>query len=233
VERIWEDKRRFNEFYEGKSGMLLSREETHKVLFVDYKDRIDMAQKIKHMETITDLEQLKNYFHYSLRSLRKTPYYTEDYEQELETSFERRMREITDLMVNEARVQMNMRKDFQDVHSLYQDLMERALEIGFNGDQKHKLNDLYEMRKDQLKREKAEETNKVLGRIQDTQELRDYWNRVKEFLIKNRSSLGIEFENLIARKFDEVMANLEEAESRRLEVEETEEPWGKPGSSDP
>jgi hypothetical protein len=142
--------------------------------------------------------------------LRKTPYFTEDYEQELEKGFERRMREITDLMVHEAESQMNMRKNFRDVHALYQDLMERALEIGFDEDQKHRLNDLYEMRKDQLRREKAEEAGKVLGGIRDIQELADYWDSVKEFLIHNRPFLGKEFENLMARKFDEVTAKLGE-----------------------
>jgi hypothetical protein len=228
LERIWKDQRRLDDSYAFKSGILLIRQETHRVLSVDFKDRIDMTQKIIHMEAITDLEQLKNYFHYSLRSLRRTPYYTEDYEQELEKSFERRMREITELMVNEARIQMSIRKGFQDIRSLYQDLMERALEIGFDEDQKHRLNDLYEMRKDQLRREKLEETIKVLVGIQDSQELADYWDSVKEFLMNNRPFPGIEFENLIARKFDEVAANLEKAELRRLEVEETEEPWGKP-----
>ena len=213
VEQIWKDGRRFDEFYKSKSGMVLSRDDTHRVLCVDFKDRIDMTRKMIHMETITDLEQLKNYFHYSLRSLRKTPHYTEDYEQELERGFERRMREITELMVNEAELQMNMRKNFREVHSLYQDLMERALEIGFDEDQKHRLNDLYEMRKDQLRREKAEETNKVLGGIQDIQELRDYWDSVKEFLLNNRPFLGKEFEALIAGKFDEMAANLEEVKA--------------------
>ena len=226
VERIWKDGPRFDAAFRGKSGMVLSVDEAHKVLFIDFRDRIDMAQKMTHMESITDLEQLKNYFHYSLRSLRKTPYFTEDYEQELERGFERRMRQITDLMIQEAEFQMSIRKSFRDVHSLYRDLMERALEIGFDEDQKHRLSDLFEMRKEQLRREKGEEINRVLERIQDTQELKDYWDSVKEFLLDNRPFLGKEFENLIARRFDEVMANLEEAESRRLEVEETEEPWG-------
>jgi hypothetical protein len=225
AEKIWEHGHRFDEFSKGKSGMFLTWEQTHKVLFVDFKDRIDIAKKVLHMETITDLEQLKNYYHYSLRSLRKTPYYTEDYEQELEKGFERRMGEITDLLVKEAKYQMNARKDFREIHSLYQDLMERALEIGFNEDQKHRLSDLYEMRKDQLRREKAEEAAKVLGRIGDADELGDYWDSVKEFLINNRPFPGKEFENLMARKFDEVLADLEEAESRRREVEETREPW--------
>jgi hypothetical protein len=179
------------------------------------------------MESIGDLEQLKNYFHYSLRTLRKTPYYTEDYEQDLERAFERRMREITDHMMEEAKSQMEIRKDIREVYNLYQDLTERALDIGFDEEQKHRLNDLYEMRKDHLKRGKVDEVNNVLRGIHDVQELRDYWDSVKGFLLINRPFFGKEFENLVARKFDEVMAALEETEYRRRETEETEEPWEK------
>jgi hypothetical protein len=215
VQQLWESSSRLDDLFKARNGIVLSAEETYRVISVDFKDKINMAQKMLHMETISDLEQLKNYFHYSLRSLRKTPYYTEDYEQELERGFERRMREITDLMVDEAKSQMEMRKDFREIHHLYQDLMERALEIGFDEDQKHRLNDLYEMRKDHLKREKLEETSRVLRGIHDMHELRDYWDSVKGFLLNNRIFLGKEFENLMAKKFDEVMVKLEEAEDRR------------------
>jgi hypothetical protein len=223
VDQIWNDRSRLQEFFKGKSGINLSRNEAHRILAVDFKDRINMGQKIAHMESIKDLEQLKNYFHYSLRTLRRTPYYTEDYEQELERAFEKRMGEITDHLVDEAKSQMEMKSNLCEVHSLYQDLMERALEIGFDEDQKHRLNDLYEMRKDHLKREKVEETNRVLRGIHDVQELRDYWDSVKEFLLSNRPFFGKEFENLVAKKFDDVMGKLEEAEYRRKEVEEAEE----------
>jgi hypothetical protein len=227
VERIWKDRVQIHELCKGKYGIVLARQEAHRVLSVDFEDKINMAQKIVHMESISDLEQLKNYFHYSLRTLRKTPYYTEDYEQELERAFEKRMKEITDSIVDEAKSQMEMKKDFREVHSLYQDLMERALDIGFDEDQKHRLNDLYEMRKDHLKRKKVEEIDRVIRGIQDVQELRDYWDSVKEFLLSNRPFFGKEFENLVAGKFDETMETLEVTEWRRKEIEQTGEPWEK------
>jgi hypothetical protein len=225
AEQLWEGSSRLEDFFKARNGIVLSVEETYRVISIDFKDKINMAQKILHMETISDLEQLKNYFHYSLRSLRKTPYYTDDYEQELERGFERRMREITNVMVNEAKSQMEMKKDLREIHHLYQDLIERALDIGFDEDQKHRLKDLYEMRKDYLKREKLKETTRVLSGIHDVHELRDYWDSVKGFLLNNRLFLGKEFENLVAKKFDEAKVRLEESEYRRRETEQTDEPW--------
>ena len=62
------------------------------------------------METIADIDQLKNYYHYSLQSLRKSPFYTDDYEMGLEESFEKRLRKITDMMLEQAGKQMELFK---------------------------------------------------------------------------------------------------------------------------
>ena len=72
------------------------------------------------------------------------------------------------------------------------------------------LNDFYELRKDNLKRKKLNEINGLLETIQDTGELKDYWDSTKWYLLNNRAILGKEFENLIARKFDEAMTGLKE-----------------------
>ena len=149
-----------------------------------------------------DVDQLKNYYHYSLQSLRKSPFYTEDYESLLEGSFYKRLEEIIDIMLEQAKKQMELFNDFKDLHRLYTDLIERSLEIGFSDDQNHRLNDLYELRKDNLKREKLEEINTLLERIHDINELRDHWDGIKWYLLNNRKYIGKEFETLIANKFD-------------------------------
>jgi hypothetical protein len=59
------------------------------------------------------------------------------------------------------------------------------------------------VRKDQLKREKLNEIDGLIETISDLQDLKYYWERTKEYLMKNQPFLGKEFENLIAKKFDE------------------------------
>ena len=142
--------------------------------------------------------------------MRKVPFYTEDYELELEKAFETRRLQITDLMVDQVKRHMEQQKDFRNLHEIFQDVMDRALEIGFTEEQKHRLIDLLELRKDQVRREKLEETTRALTKIQDVQELRDYWDSVKGYLLRNRPYLGGEFGTLIAKRFDETMVALEE-----------------------
>ena len=64
------------------------------------------------------------------------------------------------------------------------------------------------MRKDKLKTEKLQEIETILGSIQVTRDLIDYWDGMKWYLQRNRRFFGKEFENLIARKFDQAGAKL-------------------------
>ena len=202
IDKLWRDGHQLNNLFKAKTGVILRKEEFPNVLSVDFQDRINISQKMSYMSTISNLDQLKKYFHYSLRSLRKHPFHTEDYELQLERVFEERLAEITDMILNQTKRQMDLIKDFGELHNLANDLLERSLEIGFSDDQKYRLNDLYELRKDILKREKLLEIDRILETIHDTQELDDYWESTKWYLQGNRRFFGKEFENLIAKKFD-------------------------------
>ena len=205
IEKIWGDPYPINHFLKAKTGLLLMKDASQRVLSIDFMDRMNIPQKIAHMEALTDVEQLRNYFHYSLRTLRKSPFYTEDYELELEKAFDNRLVEITDLMLDQTKKQIELTKDFKKIRSLVVDLMDRSLEIGFNDEQKHRLNDIYELRKDNLKREKLEEINQFLETINEDHDLKDYWDSIKWYLFDNRPYVGKEFESLVAQKFDQAL----------------------------
>jgi uncharacterized protein with von Willebrand factor type A (vWA) domain len=194
--------------FKAKTGVFLRKERFPNVLSIDFQDRINIHQKISHMDTVSNVEQLKNYFHYSLRSLRKHPFYTEDYERLLEQAFEHRLTQITDTILSQSEKQMALIKDFDELHNLVYDLLERSYDLGFSDDQRHRLNDLYELRKDSLMREKLEEIEEILETVQDAEELQDRWESIKWYLQGNRRFFGKEFENLIAKRFDQVRARL-------------------------
>jgi hypothetical protein len=161
------------------------------------------------MEAITDEGQLKNYFHYTLRSLREHPFYTEDYELELERAYHKRLKGITDQMLDQMKRQIQQLKDFSEIRNLIADLLNRSLDIGFTEEQKHRLRDLYELRKDELKREKLEEIDSFLKRIEEIHELKDYWDSLKWYLSANREFLGKDYEILVARRFDDAMKRVQ------------------------
>jgi hypothetical protein len=208
LEKIWGSKALLNKLFQAKKGLILRMEESDSILIFDHIDEIDIPKKISFMNTITDVDQLKNYFHSSLQSLRNNPFQTDDYETQLEGAYDNRLKEITDLILEKTKKQMQLHGNFREIHGLFNDLMERSLEIGFDEDQKHRLNDLYELRKDQLKREKLNEINNLLDTINEISDLKDYWDGIKYYLLTNRGYLGKDFEQIIARNFDEVMAKL-------------------------
>ena len=208
VERIWEERDIVQDLFRAKTGLVLENDPKNKVLEVNFTDRINISQKISHMGKIGDLEQLKNYYHTSLQSLRKNPFYTDDYERKLEEVFYQRLGEITDRILEQAKKQMDLLKDFKELHHFYTDLMDRALEAGFSEDQNHRLTDLYELRKDILRSEKLDEINSLLDRIHDINELKDYWDSIKWYLVNNRQYIGREFETLIANNFDKCVKKI-------------------------
>ena len=88
--------------------------------------------------------------------------------------------------------------------------MEQSLEIGFTEEQEHRLSDLYEMRKDSLKKERLDEISAFLERIGTVHELMAYWESTKSYLAAHQSFLGKEHETLVARRFDETLQRLQD-----------------------
>lgn len=206
---IWEGPALMEQMFETGSGLSLRVDGALSEVFVEFHDPADVSGKVSHMGGISDPEQLKTYFHFSLQSLRKSHFFTEDYEIELEKAFEKRLLEITEMILDQTRTQMDLTQDFQSLHHLFNDLIERGWEIGFSEEQQHRLVDLYELRKDRLKREKVLEIDGTLGTIRDLDELRVYWSTIKWYLQANRPFFGKDFENMVARKFDALVRGLE------------------------
>jgi len=208
TDNLLENTYQLNHFFKAKTGLVLKKEEFPNVCTIDFKDRINISQKISYMAAIDNVEQLKNYYHHSLRSLRKHPFYTDDYELQLEKFFEKRLTEIADMILNQTKKQMDLVHDFKELYNLLADLLERSFDLGFSDDQKHRLNDLYELRRDSLKRERLSEIDNALSSIHDIQELKDYWDSIKWYLHSNHRFFGKEFENLIAKRFDEAGSSI-------------------------
>ncbi|MBW1915518.1 MAG: hypothetical protein JRI86_11380 [Deltaproteobacteria bacterium] len=203
ISQIWDDQDKLNQFKKPGTGIVLKREASKRILQINFIDEIDISRKISHMKTITDVDSLKDYHHSSLQTLKNSPFHTEDYGQELKTAFNARLEEIINLMLIQARKQMVLLKDFKEIHHLFTNLMEKSEKTGFSADQKERLNDIYEVRKDHLKREKLEEISCLMENVQDMNELKACWDGSKHYLQENRIFLGKEFETLVARMFDQ------------------------------
>ncbi len=203
MEKIWGGPYQINQFFKAKTGIRLDHIRDREVISIRFYDRINLAKKIDHMNTIRNVDQLKNYFHYSLRSLRSYRFNTEDYELQLEKVFEERHHQIAEDILSQTKKKMALIDDFEELYNATQETEMRSLELGFTQDQRHRLKDFYELRKDHLRRDKLKEIQNAISSISDKRELKDYWNGTKWYLLQNRAYLGKEFENLVAKRFDE------------------------------
>ena len=204
LERLWGNSYPMKHFLKAKTGLILKKDDFPNVISFDFRDRMNVSQKIAYMDTINTVDQLKNYFHRSLRAMRRYPFFTDDYERSLEKAFEKRHSEITEMILVQAKEQMNLMEDFGELHNWVKGLFEQSLDIGLSEDQKARLSDLYEMRKDVLKRRKLSEIDANLATLHNVNALRNYWEDLKGYLQANRKFFGKEFEILIAKRFDEM-----------------------------
>jgi hypothetical protein len=207
-ETIWYDHTKVDRCFTAKTGIVLKKDEIHRMLSIGFVDSIDIQQKISEMQQMTDIDRLKNYYQTSLESIQEVPYYTDDYEAELQKAFSGRLWQIADLMLDRARQQMEQVVEFEELYRCFTEIKNRLTEAGFSEEQKHRLNDIFEFKKDTLKQEKLESIERFLSSIKDPYELKDYWNGLKWYLQHNRLYVGKEFENLVARKFDEKMKSI-------------------------
>ncbi|MEJ2024623.1 MAG: hypothetical protein P8Y00_06365, partial [Deltaproteobacteria bacterium] len=210
-EKLWGNHQRMEDFFDAETGITILREKNYNVLSVRFRDPINFEQKEMHIKSINDVEQLKTYFHSSLRSLQKYPFRSDDYETRLELVYEQRLKEIAELTLDQIKRQMALLDTFDELHRLVKDLESRSHDLGFTEEQRHRLKDMYELRKDMLKREKLREFEKTVRIISDNQELKDFWNSTKRYLLHNRAFLGKDFEALVARRFDEALLRLSRA----------------------
>jgi hypothetical protein len=210
IDQIWGNRQLLNRFLKSKSGITLEKNDVQRVLVIDFIDRIQIRRKISHMDKINDIDQVKAYYHYTMQSLKSSPFYTEDYETLLEESFKNRLREITDLMIDNTKIQMDGLTNLREIDHLYADLINKSLAIEFSEDQKHRLNDLYELKKDGIREEKLKEIDGMLDRLHDLKELRDLWDKIKIYMMNNRQFLGKEFESTIAGRFDETAKKIKD-----------------------
>jgi len=103
ADKVWGNPQGIQHFFKAKEGIVFTGNEKERVLSVDFVDSINITEKVAFIMGIKNLEELKNYFHSNLRFLRKVPFYTEDYELDLEKAFETRRLQITDLMVDQIK----------------------------------------------------------------------------------------------------------------------------------
>ncbi|MCD6262781.1 MAG: hypothetical protein J7J52_07130 [Deltaproteobacteria bacterium] len=203
MKKIWEAKENPGFLFSNTTGIVLKKDVVHNTVTIAFKDSVNISGRLDAMEKIDNINELKKYYHDSLLELKAYPFNTEDYEESLLDMFHKKFVKITDDMLNQAKNRMAFIGDFRELHNLVTHLADEATDIGMSEEQRHKLFDLYNLRKEELKKEKLDEIEGVLKKIKSIAELNNYWGVLKLYLKNNRQFFGKEFETLVAKRLDE------------------------------
>ncbi len=185
-----------------KEGVFFKREEFPNVLTVIFKEKLNIQEEISAMKDIKKVEELRKYYNELLKKLESYPFYAEDYKEMVKDAFEERLKQLFEEIVLRAKRRMERIKDFSRLKMVLKEILEKAELDQVPAEIKNRIMDVYELRKDALKRKKMEEIDKRLENIKDLAELNKYWEEIKPYLKSNREYTGREFELLVAKKFD-------------------------------
>ena len=209
-ETMWRKDFDIDPLFGAETGLVLRKKEDLRVLSIEFVDPMDISRKSAYMKSISDEGQLKSYFHYTLRSLREHPFFTDDYERELETAFEKRLEEIVDQMLDQIKRQIEPIEGVLGDTKHHQRPDEPLPGHRFHGRAKAPPERSLRAEKGRAQaREDSEEIEGFLKTIRGVHELRDYWDSIKWYLSGNRDYLGKDFEILVARRFDEAMRRVQ------------------------
>jgi hypothetical protein len=202
IEKIWGYREDPYSLFSEKEGIFFVKEEFPNVLTVRFKEELNIQEKIALIKEIKEMEKLRNYYEKLLNELNSYPFYSDDYKIMLKEAFEKRAKELFEEIVTKAKEKMDQAKDFHQLYLALKDIIKRSESEQIPEEIKNRIIDVYELRRDTLKREKISEIDQRLAELKSLSELNSYWNNVKLYLKWNRQYIGREFELLIAKKFD-------------------------------
>ncbi len=203
IEEIWEKRKDRNFLFEEKEGIFLKKEAFPKVLTVKFRDKIDIHEKISFMKNIKNITQLDKYYSHLLSVLNEYPFYCDDYRKLVKVSYEKRLKELSEEILEDAKKKMEETEEFKELYLLKKSLMKEAEKaIKIFPELKERIKDLYELRREALEREWLKKIDKRLMKIKGKEELNEYWNNVKQYFKINKKYIGRELELLVAKRFD-------------------------------
>ncbi len=202
IEEIWSYREEPSEMFSEKIGLFFKREEFPNVLTLKFKDRLDIQKKISLLKEIKEMDKLRDYYLQLISEIDAYPFYSDDYKDIIKDAFEKRSKELFEEIVIKAKEEMDKATDFHQLHLIFSNILKKAKSTQIPSEIKSRIADVYELKRDALKRAKIEEIDSVLSRIKNIVEFNKYWEKVKMYLRLNRRYIGREFELLVAKKFD-------------------------------
>ncbi len=202
LEELMSDPRAVKRLAAAERGLRLSVNPTERVVSLGFADPLMPDDFKGQAARIKDHDELAQAFYDRLRDLRARPQNTHVYEVALERIFEDRLAEIIAELAQEAAARLLDQQTLEELSAVYQELIDRPAAYNFSAMQLERINNAFELRKEQLRRRLEEEIASRVNKIDRPQELDQLWRRVRVELKNKRRLLGRQLERSIARQFD-------------------------------
>ena len=200
----------------GINGIFFFKNSAENCLDINFKDPIGIDEIVSQMESIEDLDELKNFYHEKISYLKTLHFYTKDYQQVLDNHFHKKLQEQTGKVVEAGIREMVLSQDFQTLLKQFQKLKNTGIKCGFSDTQFKKLNYAFERRLKELQEETLDYFRKAVKNIESEKRLKKLWTNTKASFKKDDLFYTGELKLKIARIFDN---RLKEIHSKHLPVD--------------
>ena len=173
---------------------------TEQVIRVDYRYTVPLELMVHSLATIWDREALHRRFHELIEELRqKLPFDARDFEDALKKALQEQQKKISDRALAVLQEQLASVRSFSEFKELEQELEKQQAELDFSEEQRFLLKEMFEFHRFRMRDRYLESIYQRINAFHSAEELVAYWNTLKYELLSYRTTLGKEYESLIAQ----------------------------------
>ena len=188
---------------------------TERVIRVDYCYTVPLDLMVHSLATIWDGEALHRRFDELVEELRQElPFDAGDFEDALRKALQEQQKKISDRALAALQEQLASVRSFSEFKELEQVLEKQQAELDFSEEQRFLLKEMFEFHRFRMRDRYLESIYQRINAFHSAEELVAYWNTLKYELFSYRTTLGKEYESLIAQfiaqKLDAIRAGMAE-----------------------
>ncbi len=178
---------------------------------INYQDAIQFDILTRSLTVLWEHGELNERYDEVVRELQqKLPYDTKSFREELQRVYEEQQRKINDRVLKSFQEKLSRSGSFEEFRNIRREIEETQSAMSFSEEQQFLLEEVLEFHLSRLREIYLDNIFREINKHQTRESLSAYWNNIKYELFSLRSSVGKEYESLIARFVDERLNEMDE-----------------------
>lgn len=174
-------------------------------LRVGFQDALQLDHMVRSLDSIWNSDAIDHHYQGLLQELRKLPYETFDYEEQLKQAYDHQCHEINNRTLRRIQKQLKKCCTFKELKAIRRTIESAIGNGNLVEEQEFLLREIFDYHRERLLNLYLEGIQKKISHFKSKTALIAYWNQLKFEMLSHRDLVGKEYESLIARLVDETL----------------------------